>query len=86
MIKVSSSEFLRGYGSLSDRALVEPVTITRNGRDRLVVVSAEAYAEFQKAAGLRSRAIEDLEESEIEALAQAQVPEAFAPLDDEAHA
>lgn len=85
MIKVSSSEFLRGYGPLSDRALVEPVTITRNGRDRLVVVSAEAYAAFRKAAGLRSRAIEELDEHEIEALAQAQVPEASSR-DDEAPA
>ena len=42
---VSSAEFLKKYGALSDKALSEPVTITLNGRDRLVLLSAE---EFQR--------------------------------------
>ena len=42
-MRVSSVEFVRNYGTLADRALSEAVTITRNGRDRLVVLSAEEY-------------------------------------------
>lgn len=47
-MRVSSAEFMKNYGALADRALVEPVTITRNGRDRLVVVSAEEYARLKR--------------------------------------
>ena len=83
MIKVSSSEFLRGYGTLSDRALVEPVTITRNGRARLVLMSAEAYAAVRQT-GLRSRAIEEMDDAEVEALARAEVPAKFGSADEEA--
>ena len=86
MVRVSSTEFLKGYGELSDRALVEPVTITRNGRDRLVVMSADIYEQLQRAASPRSRPIEALDADEIAAIAAAEVPEEFAHLDQEAHA
>ena len=39
-VRVSTADFIKNYGTLADRALAEPVTITKNGRDRLVV-SAE---------------------------------------------
>ena len=38
-IRVSTAEFIKGYGRLADHALSEAVTITKNGRDRLVVIS-----------------------------------------------
>jgi PHD/YefM family antitoxin component YafN of YafNO toxin-antitoxin module len=37
METVSSGEFQRKIGHYQDRALVEPVTITSNGRERLVM-------------------------------------------------
>lgn len=40
-MKISTAEFIKNYGSLADKALSEPVVITKNGRDRLVVISAE---------------------------------------------
>jgi len=40
-MRVTTAEFIRGYGTLADKALTEPVTITKNGRDRLVLVSAD---------------------------------------------
>ncbi len=42
-MRVSSAEFIRNYGLLSDKARDEAVTITRNGRDRLVLLAAEEY-------------------------------------------
>lgn len=63
-MRVSSAEFLKRYGAVSDRALNEPVTITRNGRDRLVLVSAEEFQRISRYAP-RSRNIEDLSDEEL---------------------
>ena len=43
MITVSSAEFQRNFGLYQDKALTEPVAITRNGRERVVMVSADEY-------------------------------------------
>lgn len=51
MLRVSSAEFLKDHGTLTDQALTEPVAITRSGR-----------------------VIEDLSETEVEAIANARVP------------
>lgn len=77
MVRVSSSEFLKGYGTLSDRALLEPVTITRNGRDRLVIISAEMYEEMHRTS-IRTRPIEALDKHEIAAIAASKVPAEYA--------
>jgi prevent-host-death family protein len=42
-MRVSVKELLRNFSLLSDKALSEPVIITKNGRDRLVLVSIEEY-------------------------------------------
>ena len=41
MITITSVEFQRHFGRYQDEALKEPVSITRNGRERIVVLSAE---------------------------------------------
>lgn len=71
-MRVSSAEFLKSYGSLSDKALSEPITITRNGRDRLVLVSAEEFERISRYAP-RSRSIEDLTDQEMAMIASARV-------------
>ena len=43
MRRVSSAEFVRHFGALCDEALSEPVLLTRNRRDRLVLASVEHY-------------------------------------------
>ena len=43
LMRVSVKELLRNFSRLSDKALSEPVIITKNGRDRLVLVSIEEY-------------------------------------------
>jgi PHD/YefM family antitoxin component YafN of YafNO toxin-antitoxin module len=47
-MRVSTADFIKHYGTLADKALSEPVTITKNGRERLVVVSAEEYARLRR--------------------------------------
>ena len=42
-MRVSVKELLRNFSRLSDKALSEPVIITKNGRDRLVLVSIEEF-------------------------------------------
>ena len=43
-VRVTTADFIKHYGRLADRALSEPLTITKNGHDRLVVLSADEYA------------------------------------------
>ena len=81
-MKVSSAEFIKNYGKLTDKALFEPVTITRNGRDRLVVLSVDEYRRLKR----RDRRVVTLGEftpGEMEAIARAEVPTEHAHLDEE---
>jgi PHD/YefM family antitoxin component YafN of YafNO toxin-antitoxin module len=63
-MRVSTAEFIKNYGTLADKALMEPVTITKNGRDRLVMVSAEEF-ERLKRRDRRVVRIEDWTEQEL---------------------
>ncbi len=49
MRRITSAELLRSFGQYSDAALAEPVIVTKNGRDRLVLMSIEQYNVFQHA-------------------------------------
>jgi predicted nucleotidyltransferase len=44
MLKVPASEFQRNIGRYQDLALTEPIAVTRNGRVRTILISAERYA------------------------------------------
>jgi prevent-host-death family protein len=81
-MRVSTADFIRRFGPLSDHALAEPVTITKNGRDRLVVLSAAEYERLKR----RDRRVvlpEELSEEEIALIASAEVPDEYAHLDAE---
>lgn len=43
MKRVTSSEAARNFSQLSDLALGEPVVVTKNGRDRLVLIGIDEY-------------------------------------------
>ena len=43
MKRVSTVELIRNFGAHSDDALSTPVVVTKNGRDRLVLISIEQY-------------------------------------------
>ena len=81
-MRVTTAEFIRNYGTLADKALLEPVTITKNGRDRLVVVSAEEYDRLLRR-DRRAIRPEDLSEEDLALIAKAEVPTEFADLDGE---
>ncbi|MGE0612341.1 MAG: type II toxin-antitoxin system prevent-host-death family antitoxin [Hyphomicrobiales bacterium] len=47
-MKVTAGEVAKHFGAFADRALVEPVTITKYGREHLVLISAEEYARLKQ--------------------------------------
>ena len=81
-VRVTTAEFIKNYGSLADQALSEPLTITKNGRDRLVLVSV---AEYERLKRRDRRAIwaGELTEGEIALIAAADVPAGHEHLDAE---
>ena len=48
MVRVPAAEFQKNVGRYSDVALTQPVTVTRNGRDRTVLVSADEYQRLKR--------------------------------------
>ena len=81
-MRVSTADFIKNYGSLADKALVEPLTITKNGRDRFVMLSAEEYTRLKR----RDRLVVKLADFTDEEMAQIAAAEAVpedAALDNE---
>ena len=69
MPTVSAAEFQRNFGRYQDEALKQPLSITRNGRERLVVLAVEEYQRLKR----RDRVVrrtEDLSEAELLALTE----------------
>ena len=78
-MKISSTEFQQNIGRYQDVAMKEPVTITKNGRDHTVLVSADFFNAVLN--GRVARRIEDLDEETIKAIASAEVPAQYSYLD-----
>jgi len=81
-MRVTTADFIKHYGRLADRALSEPVTITKNGHDRLVVLSVDEYDRLKR----RDRhvvAAGELTDAEVALIAGAEVAEEHAHLDEE---
>lgn len=81
-MRVTTADFIKNYGRLADKALTEPVTITKNGHDRLVVVSAEEYERLKR----RDRRVirtGELTDEEVALIGEAEVPAEHAHLDEE---
>ena len=67
MIRVSATEFGKEVGRFQDAALLQPVIVTRNGRDRTVTISIEEYRRLKR----RDRevlGIEDFTGADVEAI------------------
>ena len=82
MQRITSREFQRNFGRCQDEALREPLAITRNGRDRLVILSVDEYERLKR----RDRqvlAVEELSDAEIEAIRRAEPPAEAARYDHE---
>lgn len=82
ILTVTSADFQRNLGLYQDEALKKPVAITKNGRPRTVLISAEEYARLKR----RDRRVleaAEVSERQIAALREAKVPDGFANLDAE---
>ena len=83
MVRVSATEFQKKIGHYQDVALTQPVTVTRDGRDRTVMLSVEEYQRLKR----RDREVlglDDLTDADVEAIAAARPPIETARFDDEA--
>jgi prevent-host-death family protein len=47
-ITVTAAEFQRHFGRYQDEALTQPVAITRNGRERVVMISIDEYRRLKR--------------------------------------
>lgn len=80
IITVTSADFQRNIGLYQDEALKKPVAITKNGRPRTVLISAEEYARLKRldqgviASGGAS-------ERQVTALREARMPDRFDDLE-----
>jgi prevent-host-death family protein len=80
MTKISSAEFQRNLGLYQDKALSEPVTITKNGRERLVLMSSEEYQRLRRR-DVKVGLTADLPDEWIKAVEEARIPEEYATTD-----
>lgn len=78
-MKITSTEFQQNVGRYQDASLVEPVVITKNGRNKNVLISAATFDVLVK--GRVARRAEDLDDDTLKAIAEAAVPSEFAYLD-----
>jgi prevent-host-death family protein len=81
-VVVTAAEFHRNVGHYQDVALTKPVAITKNGRDRTVLISAEEYERLLR----RDRRVYlagELPEHLVEAIRNAKVSEEYNYLNDE---
>ena len=79
-MKVTSTAFQQNVGRYQDAAQQSPVAITKNGRVHTVLMSATLDELVTK--GRVARAVEDLDDDTLRAIAGSAVPPEFAHLDD----
>ena len=74
MLKVGATEAQRNFGLYQDKALIQPVAITRNGRPRTVMISIEEYERLKR----RDRQLfrtEEAPQDVVDAILNAEIPE-----------
>jgi prevent-host-death family protein len=79
---VSSGDFQRNVGLYQDRALVEPVVVTRNGRERLVLLSVDEYRRLKRL-DRQTLSASDLTDEDLAIIAAGEMPAEYAHLNDE---
>ncbi|MDK9722441.1 MAG: type II toxin-antitoxin system Phd/YefM family antitoxin [Rhodospirillales bacterium] len=80
MRHVSSQELQRNIGQVQDMALQEPVSITRHGRERLVLLSAEEYQRL-KNRDKQALAVEEIPDWLAREIGEAEMDARFQHLD-----
>ena len=82
MVKVPAAEFQKNFGRYQDVALNQPVTVTRNGRERTVLISVEEYHRLKR----RDRQVlglDDFTQADADAIRGAEPPAETAQYDHE---
>ena len=69
----SASEVQKNFGAFHDRALTEPVKVTKYGRETVYIVSAKTYHEM-KQAQRDAVATADLTATELSLIEAAEIP------------
>ena len=82
MVKVSSAEFQKNIGRYQDVALTQPVTVTKNGRERTVLISADEFRRLKRR-DRRVMGLDDFSEEDIAAIERASPPPEASRFDDE---
>jgi prevent-host-death family protein len=82
MIKVSASEFQRKFGRYQDLALSEAVAVTRNGRERTVLISVDEYRRLTRD-DRQVLTLADYSDADIRRLETVRAPDAAKTFDDE---
>ncbi|MCM5557139.1 type II toxin-antitoxin system prevent-host-death family antitoxin [Pleomorphomonas sp. JP5] len=74
-VTVSASEVERNFERYHDRALSEPIRVTKDGRETVYIISARVYREM-KCAQRDSLASADLTDDELFLIDTAEIPAA----------
>ena len=82
MKTVTSAEFQRYFGRYQDEALIQPISITRNDREHVVMISAEEYLRLKKSVR-QTIHVEELSEQDLVSIEQAGMPSGDEALDNE---
>jgi PHD/YefM family antitoxin component YafN of YafNO toxin-antitoxin module len=72
-IQVPAGEFQRHIGRYQDMALTQPVAVTRNGRERTVMISAEEYYRLKRR-DRQALVLADFNDADIAALEATRAP------------
>ena len=81
-MKVPAAEFQRNIGLYQDKALSEPVFVTRNGRERTVLISVEEYTRLKRR-DRQALLVEELSAEELEAISRTEMAAEHSHLDAE---
>lgn len=82
MVRISAGELQRQWGRIQDIALAEPVTVTCNGRDRMVLLSSDEYQRLKRR-DRRVMTLDDFTDADLQALLTAEPPPESAQFDNE---
>jgi antitoxin StbD len=76
MVSVRASDLAKNFGEWHDKAMSEPVIITKHSRTTAVLLSAQAY-EMLLANYCEVSAVEDLKDDLATALVESEIPEKY---------
>ena len=86
MVKVTSAQLIKQFGRYHDAALREPVTVTKHGRDSVVMLSADEYYRLRPEvmeAEERSPVVEEPTVVLLEPIEQVDIPVELVDADEE---